>query len=300
MSNLFPLIAAVLGPVLSSMAWLTEKEALGYLHPVTAAACGPLFAGVLLLLYLWSKGKFCTLDKLQAQRKDLFLRLFLANVVGGLCMVYALSYTSSAKVIFLTKVEPYLIILWDWMFRGQRVSRYHLALLWIHIVGAILLSTGGVLDFRSDQFGDLLLLCGIAAHSLTYAPSRRLAQALGATESTALTQFLGGLAVLPLALYLGSHDFVFSQQNLPGWGFLCLSVLLYYVFSTLLWFYALGHFPSWILSALRCLGPVVAAPIAWLAFDQKLSVLQLVGAAIVIITSIMMVKSREDVKQKPA
>jgi drug/metabolite transporter (DMT)-like permease len=67
------------------------------------------------------------------------------------------------------------------------------------------------------------------------------------------------------------------------------SVLMFYVASTILWFYSLSAVSAWLNSALRCLGPVFAAPIAWLFFDKSLDGIQIVGATIVVGTSIAMI-----------
>jgi drug/metabolite transporter (DMT)-like permease len=49
----------------------------------------------------------------------------------------------------------------------------------------------------------------------------------------------------------------------------------------------LSGIESWLSSALRAVGPLVAVPVAWIFFDERLDEVQLLGAAIVLLTSAM-------------
>jgi probable blue pigment (indigoidine) exporter len=57
-----------------------------------------------------------------------------------------------------------------------------------------------------------------------------------------------------------------------------------------LWYWALERLDGWLVSALRAVGPVLAAPVAWIFFEQKLSPLQILGAAIVLLTAFLLSK----------
>jgi drug/metabolite transporter (DMT)-like permease len=80
-----------------------------------------------------------------------------------------------------------------------------------------------------------------------------------------------------------------TTEHLIGWYYALATVVVFYVLSSGLWFFSLKEVPAWLASALRCVGPVIAAPIAWIVFDQRLTTLQMFGALTVVGTSLWMV-----------
>ncbi len=137
------LLAAVVGPLFSSLAWVTEQEAVVRLSPLTVAAVSPLLAGVLMLVYLLVRKTLPPLTIFVSHWRELLIFALFRNVIGFLLFTQALLLTSSAKIMFLTKMEPYLVALLFWTVRREPVHRKQLALLLAHIFGAVLLSTGG-------------------------------------------------------------------------------------------------------------------------------------------------------------
>ena len=79
------------------------------------------------------------------------------------------------------------------------------------------------------------------------------------------------------------------QLNVKGWYYVFATVLVFHVLSTGLWFSSVRHVPAWLASALRSFGPIFAAPIAWMLFNQALSSVQIFGAVLIVITSAWMV-----------
>jgi drug/metabolite transporter (DMT)-like permease len=287
------IIAALASTILSSVAWLTQAEAVRALSPIVFLAFGPLVAGALIGSYLALTGKLPTRAQIYQHRKDLLTLLAVRYLVAATLYAYALELTACSKVIFLTKVEPYMVIFWYWILHKQRVERYHLFLLAVHIAGAIVLSTGGKLHFDIDQLGDLMILVAVALSSLSYLPAQRLSRSLGSSSATFLLQSISGLIFLPAVLWQDSRTVNFEESHvLYGWGMLVLTVVLFHVFSSIFWYYSLQKTQAWLISALRCIGPIVAMPIAWLVLKQPLTPLQLVGAAVVLLTSWLMVKER--------
>lgn len=286
------LIASVLSTVLSSVAWITEREAIMNLSPLAVSSFSMLMGAPILLAIAWLSGSLPAWRAVAAHRADLLQLLITRTFAGQLFLVYALTLTSSSKVMFLTKVEPYLIVFWFWLLRGERVQPRHLTLLAVHVAGAIALSTGGDLTFQADQLGDLLVLAGIAANALSYAPAQNLAKSIGSFFTSGFTALIGGVVLLPFALLLEPSPFLTTPEALHGWKHLIITVVIFYVLSTAFWYISLKGLTAWISSALRCIGPVIAAPIAWAFYDQPLTAVQIIGGAVVLITSVLMVRVR--------
>jgi drug/metabolite transporter (DMT)-like permease len=197
--------------------------------------------------------------------------------------------------MFLTKIEPYLVLLIQIVWYNHLTSVQHLALLAVHIFGAVLLSTGGVFELSLDTLGDLLLFVAVAGNALLYVPTQKYAQALGAMYAAGFSQLFGGLMLVPFTLLLARESFVPTDEHTIGWYYALLTVFVFHVLSTGMWFASMRHVPAWLASALRSFGPVLAAPVAWLWFNQPLSWIQTAGAFLVVVTSawMVMIEKRE-------
>lgn len=291
-----PLVAAVVSPVLSSVGWLTQGAAIRYLSPEIYLTFSHLLSAVLLGLYLALRRELPSLSLFWSSRRPLLL-LFLARYIGSpLIFTYALLLTDAAKVMFLTKVEPYMVVFWCWMLQGQKLGRYHLSLLAVHIAGAIVLSLGGTAEIGLDQLGDILVLIATALSALSYIPAHSLSASLGSIRVSFVCQSIAIPFFLFFGLATGGLVAGFQGEHTSA-GVLQLiwSVLLVHISSHILWYFSLRDGRAWLISALRCLGPVFAAPIAWIFFSQPLTMVQIGGALVVLVTSVMMVRAREKV-----
>lgn len=198
--------------------------------------------------------------------------------------------TVGIKAIFFTKAEPYFVLLWAWLFDKVVVPRKHLFLLLIHFAGAAILSGG--LEFRigEAQLGDLLLILAVAFFAFSYRYAARISREIPSLQlsSTALTAV--GLLYLP-AMILWAPFAPWSESSV-GWINLLISIPLWNLLGLPLWFVALRELPGWLVSALRALGPLLAAPIAILYFGQSLSLVQVLAAAVVLGTSFLLARER--------
>jgi drug/metabolite transporter (DMT)-like permease len=284
------LIAAILSTLLSSAAWITQGEATKLLTPRVVIFFTPILTALIIGGYLTTTKQLPSLALIKTHAKDLVKLVITRNVLTLIIVTYALVYTSSTKVMFLTKMEPYIVVFWFWILLGQTISRYHLFLLLVHILGAMLLSTGGVFDLNIEQRGDLLLLFGMFITALSYIPAKRLSTAFSSAQLTFTCNAASLIILIPL--FISSVLALAPATPTTGWIYLGITVLLYNVISMVFWYYALTHLQAWLVSALRCLGPVIAAPIAILFFNQSLSGIQIIGGIVVLTTSLMMVISK--------
>ncbi len=286
---MFGIVATLGASLLSSVGWIFEGEAVARLSPLAAIAVSA-FSGGCILVGFAALSKRCSRASLGTALSPRFILFSLfRSALVSLVFAYSLTLTSSTKTMFLTKIEPYIVLLIQILFHGHRTSAQHIILLGIHVVGAVLLSTGGDLSLSEGTTGDLLILAAIAANAALYAPSQRYTQSMGAIAASGASQLIAGLFLLPFAFIFTPHDFTFMGDNGVGWGYTATCIVVFYVLSTALWFSSLKDIPAWLASALRCVGPVIAAPIAWIVFQKPLSPSQTLGAMLVVATSMWMV-----------
>lgn len=296
----FESIAALLcASAFSSLGWIYEGEAVARLDPL-AISCVSLLGGGLILLCLARFRQGLSADALVTIRSPSFL-LFstFRSALLTLLFCYCLTLTSSTKTMFLTKIEPYIVLLIQVIWYNHRTSAKHLFLLAIHVGGAVLLSTGGALRLSLDTLGDLLVFVAVTGNAVLYVPSQNFSHRIGSTYAAGFSQLFGGMVLLPFFLLFSTDSLQLTEEHKIGWYYTLLTVLVFYVISTGLWFSSIRHVPSWLASALRSFGPLFAAPIAWIWFDKPLSELQTLGAFLVVVTSAWMVVLEKRTTSRP-
>jgi probable blue pigment (indigoidine) exporter len=275
--------------MLSSIGWIFEGEAIARLAPVPVICLASLLGGACLLSLGACTGKRSLKEILPYITLSFLIFSVFRSGILSLLFGYCLTLTSSTKAMFLTKIEPYIVLLIQILFHGHRTTPAHLLLLGAHLAGAVVLSTGGSLVLSTDRWGDILILVAVTGNAALYGPSQRYAQQMGAFYASGSSQLLGGIALTPLLLATPIHSFVGAPEHLVGWYYTLATVVVFYILSTGLWFFSLKEVPAWLASALRCVGPIIAAPIAWLVFGQGLTPLQSLGGLVVVGTSLWMI-----------
>lgn len=288
-SNL-ALTAAIISTCVSSVAVLFQSEAAKHLSLLQLLCMSHLLGGIAAYCLMRARGDHIYWGKIWQHRADLSKICILRFILGGTLFWIAMQMTVGIKAIFFTKAEPYFVLLWAWLFDKAVVPRKHLFLLLIHFAGAAILSGG--LEFRigEAQLGDLLLILAVAFFAFSYRYAARISREIPSLQlsSTALTAV--GLLYLP-AMILWAPFAPWSESSV-GWINLLISIPLWNLLGLPLWFVALRELPGWLVSALRALGPLLAAPIAILYFGQSLSLVQVLAAAVVLGTSFLLARER--------
>ncbi len=286
---------AVLSSVISSVATLFKVQGVRSVPPLLAAAVGVLFGGLLALLILTISRRLPTWNKVWEVRVPLLKLTACRAVFSNLIFTLGLAYTSGIEAVFLTKMEPYLVIFWCWLLDRQRPSADHLVLLLLHVAGAVLLSLGDTgIERGILWFGDLLIVSAVVTAALSYRFAPQVTKVLTPFQTAALAETFGGVVSLPLALLVCPLHFGAEQQI--GWLYVGAHAILFYTVAIVLLYASLGGIESWLSSALRATGPLFAAPVAFLFFGESLTTLQLIGACIVLVTSALISKDKRSTK----
>jgi drug/metabolite transporter (DMT)-like permease len=270
-----------LSSVCSSVGLIYAGELVHQAPPLLAVGMSYLLAGVLFVITDVVRKEKINFVAIYRYRKEL-LAYTLSRAFGAGLLAYALFLTTSAKVVFFAKIEPYLVMFWMWMMHKEKPNSKNILLLFVHITGAVFLSMGDFKPIGHEQYGDLLMLGAITCFSFSYPIVKNLSKEVDPISISAIANVSSAL-FLYLA-YCGYHGgFVAIPYINPYYGFMQGAVGLYIGIG--LWLYTVKSLEPWIASSLRTLGPIVAAPVAWIVFDQKLTLTQIAGAAVVIVTS---------------
>ncbi|MCC6954002.1 MAG: DMT family transporter [Deltaproteobacteria bacterium] len=293
---------AIMSSTLSSVATLFKVQGVEHVAPLLGASVGVLFAGLISFPYLAFRRQLPTFSQLWAVRSPLIKLIIARPIISNILFTVGLTMKTGVKAVFLTKMEPYLVIFWVWVLDGKRPSGRHLNLLLVHILGAILLSVGDFTTISSAQWGDAIIFTAVITAGLSYRYAPRVTAVLTPTQTAAVTETAGGLLTLPIALAMCSV--ALGPEQREGWMYLAVHSVLFYVLAVPLLYASLGGIEGWHSSALRATGPLTAVPIAYFFFGERLSSVQLLGGLVVLTTSALVSrparKRAEDAEPAPA
>ena len=294
MENYYGLIAAILSPFFSSVSTIFKSEAAKTLSPLVVVSFGGIIGSVILLVIAFIRRERISRKLIRENIKDLALLVILRFMLGEIIFTYGLVKTSAIKVIFFTKIEPYFVLILGWFLLKEKIKSKDLVLLTIHLFGALLLSTGGFILIPHE--GDMLIILAMFCFASSYIFGKRVSHNLGPTLGNAIPMGIANLILFPFAIFSSSSN-IFSY-SIKGWEYLLIYVVLFNVIALTLWFYSLKMVKGWIVSALRYIGPVLGAPVAYMLFGQTLNPAQIMGALIIITTSFLIAKEHFSAPKK--
>lgn len=288
-SKRYGLLFAITSPFFSNIATIFSATATKLLAPIFVSGVGGIIGSLILFFSMLISKEKIDLHKIRQNSKDLWKMILIRGVLGNALFSLGLFLTDGIRAIFFTKMEPYFVLGWHWLFLREKVKKSHLILLTIHIIGAVILSTGGQFtSFDRAQLGDLLVISAMLLFALSYIYGRKLSRNLGAKTPTMVTTGVGGLILLPISLFfVPSH--VWDVTSI-GWLYLLIATILFNVFGLTFWFASLKTVKGWIVSALRSIGPIAGAPVAYFLFGETISQIQIIGGIIVLITSALIAR----------
>lgn len=296
MENYYGIGAAILSPFFSSVSTIFKSEAAKDLTPLIVVSFGGIIGSIILFIIAGIRREKFSLKLIKDNLRDLGFLVVLRFIVGELTLTYGLANTFAIKAIFFTKIEPFFVLILAWLILKEKIRARHFLLLTVHLFGAILLSTGGL--FLIPHPGDLLVVLAMFCFAATYISGKRISHNIGSTLGSAIPMGVASLILFPFAiLSSSSHLFSYSQK---GWEYLFVYVILFNVLALTLWFFSLKAVKGWIVSALRYVGPILGAPVAYFAFGQTLNTNQIVGAGIIIATSLLIAREHFRKEKKTA
>lgn len=280
------LLCAAIPPMLWGMTYWLTTEVLWTDRPLTTAMIRLLVPGVMLVCLLRYR------PRLQHWRPLLLISLLCMGLMHA-GLFYSASRLAGPLAALLVCSQPLLVWLMAWLLFRQRTH-------WI-------ISSGALLGF----FGILLVL--LAPSRLQWDLPAALAAFLASASmglGTLLMKrwhldipplpylgwqlFLGGLMILPFAIWLEFPLPMASQKELAGYGFLTIfgTLLPYY-----LWLKALPRLHPVQLSVFLLLSPLSAICIGFVLLNQTLTPWQLLGAVVVFAGILLSQSSRGEVRR---
>lgn len=191
-----------------------------------------------------------------------------------------INITTAANATLLANLTPILVALFSWLIFREPVTRGFILVCAVMLSGAALLA-GGNLTIDPDRLtGDVfsvLTAFWYAAYLLAVRKARD-----GASAPRVI--FLSTLIAAPISLLI---TLGFGEPLLPeswqGWIPLVLLGVVVHAGGQGAIIFGLGRIPAPLAALLLLIQPIVAAAAGWILFDEALSAIQFLGAAIILV-----------------
>lgn len=200
---------------------------------------------------------------------------------------WSLLLTSIAASTLEANLAPLFVTLIVWIVWRERPRPAFLAALALALVGVFLIVSPKLGQARGALLGDVLGVATAAFYAGYILVVARLRSVFGTGLLMFRTTLVFTVLLLPLAL---------TQQFLPntlaGWLVLAGLALVAQFLGQSLIAYALAHLPATLGSVGLYLQPVAAAVYAWLLLGERLTVVQILGGAVVLVAIALARKSQ--------
>lgn len=272
MSRTTDIFLTALAPAIWGSTYLVTTEALPAGYPITLAALRALPAGLLLV----------------ALTRSLPPRAWLGRtfLLGGLnfALFWSLLFVAAYRLpggvaATLGSLQAMMVILMARGWLGTPVRAGAVTAAATGVLGVALLLLGP--EAALDPVGVIAGIGGAASMAAGTVLSRKWQPPVSALSFTGWQLTAGGLVLLPLALIVEPSLPPLTALNLSGliWLGLIGAGATYAI-----WFRGIARLEPGAVSMLGMMSPVTAVTLGWLWLGQGLSLLQMSGAAIVLIS----------------
>jgi probable blue pigment (indigoidine) exporter len=255
-------------PAVWGSTYVVTTELLPDGRPLLAAALRALPAGLLLLLvtrelptgaWWWRSAVLGTL-----------------NIGAFFALLFVSAYRLPGGVAaLLGAAGPLLVAGLSALLLAERFSARRLLAGVLAAVGVGLTVVTSAAEL--DPVGVLAGTAGTASMSFGVVLTKKWPRPTSVLTATGWQLSAGGLLLLPLALAVEGLPATLSATNLAGYAYLSVvgSALAYAV-----WFRGIDRLPAFSVSLLGPVSPLVATLLGWAVLGQRLTGLQMVGAAV--------------------
>ena len=286
---------------LASLMWSGQGAAVKVLDPhlgPIAITFLPFFVTTFLFAILLIRMRRANPDAAKPSLRD-WGQFVVAGVAGQvlaqLVMTWGISKSLASNGAILNLLIPVISAVLASLMLKERLTPLRIASLLIGLVGVVLLS---VSDLRESSFGQMrflvgnvLIFGGCLGSSFYTVYCKGLLRKFQEIEILIFSYITASLASVPLFIWVEPFHFR-SLMGLDWKGWTAFAFLAFFMYgaSMLLFFKALQHLDVTTASASLYLVPVFGVLIAFFFLGEHLNPLAIIGAAVVLISTILVMK----------
>lgn len=271
------LVLTALAPIVWGSTYIVTTELLPANSPLIASMLRALPAGLILVLLSQHLPNGKWWGRLAALG-------FLNIGFFFYCLFYAATYLPGGMAALIMSTQPVLVMVLSYVLLKSDFNYKHVIACLLGITGIALLVLNHQADL--DATGIFVGLCG----AVSMASGVVLTKHWGRPPAMTLLNFtgwqllLGGLMLLPVALWMEGFPQDLNLKNYLGYGYLAI---LGAIISYSLWFRGIEKLPTITVSFLGLLSSVSAVMLGYFILDQSLTWLQLAGALSILISILL-------------
>ncbi|HWQ73772.1 MAG TPA: DMT family transporter [Syntrophomonas sp.] len=275
-------IALTLSTLFWGLSFIAVKIALTDFTPFAYMFLRFALASVFFLVLMLVRG----FPKLEAgDHKKLFLIGLFEPGLYFIFETFGLTYTTASKASIIIAALPVIVLLLARLFLNEKISGKSVWGVILSMAGIIILILGDPkfsISSAGAVIGDVLIFGAVISAAFYMIIARDLGQKLSAFEITSFQVFYGAILFAPLFLMnMGSVQWAEISVSAAG------AVVFLAVFATVLAYlfnnYALTQIPASQAAVFINGIPVVTTIGAWFILDERLTLLQAAGGALVLI-----------------
>ena len=217
------------------------------------------------------------------------------QVLAQLGMTWGISYSLASNGAILSLLIPVISAVLASLMLRERMTSIRIVSLVVGLAGVALMSSGDIRHasfFQSKFFvGNLMIFGGTAGSAFYNVYCKGLLQRFEEIEILIYSYITASLASIPLLIWVEPvpwHNF--ASLGIAGWLAFAFLALFMYGASMLLFFKALAHLDVTTASISMYLVPVFGVILAITMLGERLNLLEVVGALIVLSATLLVVK----------
>jgi drug/metabolite transporter (DMT)-like permease len=259
------------------------KIALRELSPLGFNGIRLLFASVVLVLILVLNGESLKVDQ------KTFWKLVILGLIGNtafqILFIHGIDLTTASNSAIIIAMTPLLIaILSSWL-KQERVHPAAWAGILFSFIGFYLVISSrlGTFEFSSPNVkGDLLIFGGNLCWAVYTVFSKPLLERMSPLKLTTLTMVVGTVFFLPFS-FRDISQIPYRTVSLKAWGSLFYSALFALVICYVIWYASVQRVGNTKTAIYDYLIPVFTVIFAYFFIDERITILQAVGAIIIFV-----------------
>lgn len=277
-----PIYAVLL--LCTSLLWggnfVVGKFLVGHASSLTLTDLRWLIAVVCLIPLVWIR------EKRILPARQAVLPLILMGVTGvalfNLFMFWALERTDATNVGLLSTLNPVSIAIFSFLLLGEKIKPLQIAAMLLSFGGVLVVLSKGELNQLAHlhfNTGDLWMLAAVAMWGIYSVCARWAMKSVTPLMSTLYSGVFGVALMLPFNL----STFAVEQTNWTFWLSLLYVGVLATVVSMVLWNVGVQKVGATAAGMFLNFNPVFTAILAFLLLGERMTAIQLLGSAIVLV-----------------
>lgn len=232
-------------------------------------------------LWIWMAAQPPSPENRPSTARD-FLSLSCAGLffTGDLALWHwSLQFTSVANSTLLSNFAPLFVTIGACLFLHEKIMRTFVAGMSVAFAGAILLVAGRIEFKASHGWGDALAVITAGFYAGYLLSVKHLRVRFSTPTIMAWSGIVSCLSLLVVAVL--SNEVLLPASH-HGWSVVIVLGVVSHLAGQTLIAYALGHLPASFSSVILLLQPVIAALLAWVVLNERLTLWQWAGGAVIL------------------